>query len=55
MRLKEEMKLAEMADVASSDKKKVKIPRLRVVYDVSSYKVGVSRCKINCQWPIKQH
>ncbi|XP_057291812.1 cleavage and polyadenylation specificity factor subunit 1-like [Hydractinia symbiolongicarpus] len=50
MRMKEEMKLAEMADVASSEKKKVKIPRLRVVYDVSSYKVGIFVCGMHPYW-----
>ena len=39
IRVKEEMKLAEMVDATD---KKIKVPQLRVVHDVSTYETGVS-------------
>ena len=39
MRIKEESKLAEMADPTSM--KKMKVPQLRVVENVSNYEPGV--------------
>ena len=48
MRMKEETKLAEMADMAKE--KKTKAPRLRIVHNVSNYETGVFVCGPYPHW-----